>query len=715
MIPYLVLLTGCGHTMLKYPAEYSVPLQGTEPQVGAARALINPPLGRVLGGHGPNGTTALGRRGDLECQVVYMTSGGQVLAWANCDLPFVSTALQREVVKTVRRGPPGPCASLGDDNFVLTATHTHAGPGSHFVEGSYTAANPFELDSFKPRDAGFDIDYFHLLAEQIAAGVQDACSDASPGAEARWAHTTIDTSITRNRSVLAHCEDPESRTQCAASEDPRLNTDQRFDVLTLESGGRPKAVMAFFAIHPTAVPNGNEVYHGDLFAETRAAFRDQWAGGPDSAPVFTLVNGAEGDVSPAWPLAKGAAASDAPAAPGFALARAIADVLAANALSLAVDTTQPAQPLTLRQAHEDLTMWGGQAACPSEAPCAQTLDALGSLGTAAAAGAEDGPTIYRYCELAYAEGQKSGRVGLDPKRTLKDALTPTRFSWLKPIMGTNKWSFAGMAPLGLVELNGKRILLFPGEATTVAGQRLRTAGGADIVAGLASGYIQYLTTREEYADQQYEGASTLYGPNELDYFLGHVRALAKSVDAGGPARLLDVVNRPRNISIGRGLVGNTHHASTFQLSQFTGRGHNPEGDVKPIHAGTPDGGSQAMPLELVIPKAGRALWSTIDPWSVTVTDRGGNRVRNRHGVAVDEHETSIEVRILPSFFNRIPVLVSWFPDEHIDVGDEYCLAAQIPGDPDRFEACRVFTGPGWSEVSSTTLDRRGRTPDEYLK
>ena len=33
-----------------------------------------------------------------------------------------------------------------------------------------------------------------------------------------------------------------------------------------------------------------------------------------------------------------------------------------------------------------------------------------------------------------------------------------------------------------------------------------------VVAGLVNDYVHYLTTREEYAAQQYEGASTLYGP-----------------------------------------------------------------------------------------------------------------------------------------------------------------------------------------------------------
>ncbi|KAJ7666276.1 Neutral/alkaline nonlysosomal ceramidase [Mycena olivaceomarginata] len=59
----------------------------------------------------------------------------------------------------------------------------------------------------------------------------------------------------------------------------------------------------------------------------------------------------------------------------------------------------------------------------------------------------------------------------------------------------------------------------------MAGRRKREAGSAEpissgilgenahvVVAGPASSYAHYITTREEYAAQRYEGASTLYGP-----------------------------------------------------------------------------------------------------------------------------------------------------------------------------------------------------------
>ncbi|KAG9080339.1 hypothetical protein FRC06_006763, partial [Ceratobasidium sp. 370] len=50
------------------------------------------------------------------------------------------------------------------------------------------------------------------------------------------------------------------------------------------------------------------------------------------------------------------------------------------------------------------------------------------------------------------------------------------------------------------------IVIFPGELTTMAGCRIRT-------------YAHYVTTREEYSIQRYEGASTIYGPSTLEAYM----------------------------------------------------------------------------------------------------------------------------------------------------------------------------------------------------
>jgi hypothetical protein len=84
----------------------------------------------------------------------------------------------------------------------------------------------------------------------------------------------------------------------------------------------------------------------------------------------------------------------------------------------------------------------------------------------------------------------------------------------------------------------------PGEATKEVGVRVRDAVARAlatsgvrrvVIAGLALDYIQYITTPEEYGQQSYEGASTLFGPYEAPFLTDRLAELAHALATGGPA------------------------------------------------------------------------------------------------------------------------------------------------------------------------------------
>ncbi|CAE6472083.1 unnamed protein product [Rhizoctonia solani] len=96
------------------------------------------------------------------------------------------------------------------------------------------------------------------------------------------------------------------------------------------------------------------------------------------------------------------------------------------------------------------------------------------------------------------------------------------------------------------------MLIFPGELTTMSGRRIREAvrtklissgvignNAYVVVAGPANTYAHYVTTREEYSIQRYEGASTIYGPFTLeaytDLFTKYAPYLADSATGAPPA------------------------------------------------------------------------------------------------------------------------------------------------------------------------------------
>src|SRR5207245_1703946 len=93
----------------------------------------------------------------------------------------------------------------------------------------------------------------------------------------------------------------------------------------------------------------------------------------------------------------------------------------------------------------------------------------------------------------------------------------------------NRLSVSGGLPsyaqVTVLRLGSRVIGAVPGEVTTTAGRRMREqmlasarrAGlpvSAALILGHADGYIEYITTAEEYTAQYYEGASTPYGPGQ---------------------------------------------------------------------------------------------------------------------------------------------------------------------------------------------------------
>jgi neutral ceramidase len=92
-------------------------------------------------------------------------------------------------------------------------------------------------------------------------------------------------------------------------------------------------------------------------------------------------------------------------------------------------------------------------------------------------------------------------------------------------------------PMQLLDIGGVAIAGVPAEFNSMAGlrlkQSLRDAFGNSLshvaIAGYCNGYSSYVSTREEYTAQHYEGASTLYGPATLEAYQQSFVELARRV------------------------------------------------------------------------------------------------------------------------------------------------------------------------------------------
>ncbi|KAM1133047.1 hypothetical protein ACFX19_043051 [Malus domestica] len=172
------------------------------------------------------------------------------------------------------------------------------------------------------------------------------------------------------------------------------------------------------------------------------------------------------------------------------------------------------------------------------------------LGPGFAAGTTDGPGVFGF--------QQGDQKINSTWRRLRDSLKkPSQYqvNCQQPkavLLSTGEmfvpyaWAPA-IVPIQMLRLGKLIILSVPGEFTTMAGRRLREVvketlisnsnGEFDedtriVIAGLTNTYSQYIATFEEYAQQRYEAASTLYGPHTLSAYIQEFNKLAKAMAKG---------------------------------------------------------------------------------------------------------------------------------------------------------------------------------------
>jgi hypothetical protein len=110
------------------------------------------------------------------------------------------------------------------------------------------------------------------------------------------------------------------------------------------------------------------------------------------------------------------------------------------------------------------------------------------------------------------------------------------------------------AQISLLRVDSVVLIAVPFEMTTIAGRRLtetvRSAllsanlPSSTAIVGLANGYLSYLATAEEYEQQDYEGASTMFGPGTSGALNAFARERVADLGAGAPALVEPIVLDP---------------------------------------------------------------------------------------------------------------------------------------------------------------------------
>ncbi len=594
-------LTGCGSLNLELPTPRHDcrPTPG-EFAAGFGRADITPPPGLGLQGWGPEGRRARGYRHRLYARaLVLQDREGERVAIVVADLPQVSAILHREAVRSTRL-PDTLC--IGADRLMLAATHTHAGPGHFFM------AELVNQGGSAVR--GYDQHVVDFLAERFAAAIHQAVDSLKP-AVAAWGEANV-WGLTRNRSLDAFQRNhppaqPPSPTTSAAGRvlqprhravDPTL-TMLRVDHLVENGDGSqrrvPAGAFSVFAMHQTGNPSPNDLFDGDVFAlaerglerhiDTRNG-HPRLMGAPRATALF--ANGTEGDVSPDWPDARTCPVPHAqrirrasgprapppptawntgrPNARAFCIdeARQYVDFagqeLARHSIALFESLAGVlSDNLAIGRAFETLELRENRS-------LAETCD-IPKAGTATIGGGADGRTrfyqwkIFGFIPVGFEEG---GAAISDDPTGCHGSKRPTAGLLQGVISG--RFGFPHVAQLMVIQVGDRLVGAVPWEVTTTAGFRIKdamvdaaqatgqTVGGAVLV-GLSNGYLQYLTTPEEYTAQRYEGGSNIYGPRTSELVTAQLATLARAAVTGAaianvepitarPGRQTDIFPRP---------------------------------------------------------------------------------------------------------------------------------------------------------------------------
>jgi neutral ceramidase len=455
--------------------------------------------------------------------VVASPCNGQRAVFVSADLGMLFQSVQQAVMRKLheRYGD----ALYTDANVLLSATHTHAGPGGYSSHSLYNHTFlGIPIIGFVPQN-------FDAIAEGIFQSIVRAHDNVAPG---RILVATGELAgASSNRSAGAYGLNPrEERAKY------RADVDTAMTLLRLESSASPEpgplapvGMLNWFAVHATSLTNRNTLISGDNKGYASYLFEKRQDTDYTSPKTFVaaFAQSNEGDVTPnvyGGQEGRGEGELAATVEAGrrqFELAwRLFEDTARAKPLTGGVDFRHTYVKM------DDVKVE------PRWADGQERRTCKAALGMSMLAGAEDGRGVGR-------EGVRCGDplagflCGVDNDPCQAEKPVALKMGEMCPIMSPN------VLPVQLLRLGNLVLVAVPFEMTTMAGRRLRETVrerlapvGVEhvVIAGLSNAYSGYLTTREEYAKQDYEGASTHFGPWQLAALQQEAAKLAEALASG---------------------------------------------------------------------------------------------------------------------------------------------------------------------------------------
>ena len=502
-------------------------------KAGAGRSDITPPTGYYLMGWVRSDARAQGQFTRLYARALVLGEGRRKVALVAVDLAFVPAGLVADVAERLRR------RGFGDDNLVISASHTHSAPAGYsnypaFNTVAPTDTTPTEFELGTPADPQL----YTFLVRRVTKAIARADRDREP-AVAGWGKTKL-YGVTENRSIEAHLANHGAEVefgQGSPQMDPegvRHTIDPDVDVLRVDkvADGRrvPIGIWSTFANHGTVVkptfPYYGADHHASAARVTEAAIRRRGRVPRSQEVVNAYGNSDQGDMTAGMKFTGPAGATEVGRKEAKAFLRAWRRA-----------GRRMTKRLRLR------TRWTIECFCGSQTAVGP-VDDRAVVGVPFLTGSEEnrGP-LYDETGVPF-EGMRAPG-GSGPQGNKIQAVSDT---------GT---TFPDAVPLSTLRVADRAIVTIPGEMTAGMGRRLRGAAEAAVrgsgirqvvISGIANDFIQYFTTPEEYDRQHYEGGSTLFGRATSIFIQERLIALLEAMVAGDPAPPPDQDERRNGVS-----------------------------------------------------------------------------------------------------------------------------------------------------------------------
>lgn len=406
----------------------------------------------------------------LYANAFVLDDGRETVAIVHADLGGIPGELHEAVaLRLADAGVPIPRARL-----LVSATHTHGGPGGIFPSPAYAFLGG---DAFDPRT-------FTLVADQVALAVREAWERREPATLAIGEADLAGAS--RNRAREAHVEGH-------AHDGDHVKETAR--VLRLDAlDGRPLGAIVNFAAHGTIVDHDDLLFTGDNqgVASRMLARGIASASGRDERDVVVAhVNGAQGDVSPVGD------------GNGF---------------------FERVEDAGRRQATPLLAAWEALAGAGTS-----RVDVAADLTWVCFCGQEvqDGERISVVPVLGSGEHQ-----------TAEPPLQVPGHGAKKPYVVGAPGVLPAVVSVQAMRVGDYVMVTMPGEASVALGEEIERRVAAlspgltvDLV-GLGNDYVSYMSTLPEYDYQDYEGSFNLYGRMTGPLFRDSLVGLAGAVLSG---------------------------------------------------------------------------------------------------------------------------------------------------------------------------------------